>query len=174
MAAAADAPQRPSTVPTAEQGGDLQASAKRRNSTGAKGTKAPKEPQPDKDLLATVRKMALNSMIAQLKAKRGFNPKTSSPPKMPELKMFGGVCILRGGNTMCGLTSDNLLIVRVRKDKFDDLIGTQGSSPMVHEGRALRGLLYVNIQMSDPKLRDKRLQFWMDQAAEYNLTLPEK
>jgi len=128
----------------------------------------------DPVLLDAVRKHATFAIIAQLKAKRGYNPKTMPPPKMPELKMFGGVCILRGGNTMCGLTGDNLLIVRVRKDKFDALNGVQGSEPMVHDGRALRGLLFVHVQLTDPKLRDKRIQFWMEHCAEYNLMLPEK
>mmetsp|Transcript_13602 Transcript_13602/g.36432 ORF Transcript_13602/g.36432 Transcript_13602/m.36432 type:complete len:90 (+) Transcript_13602:2-271(+) len=89
--------------------------------------------------------------------------------------MFGGVCILRGGNTMCGVTADNFVIARVRKDKYDSLLGTNGSQPMVVNGRSLRGLLFVNVlNMPDPKLREKRLQFWMDACAEYNLMLPEK
>jgi TfoX/Sxy family transcriptional regulator of competence genes len=87
-----------------------------------------------------------------------------------EKKMFGGIAFMLGGNMVCGVTKDDLM-VRVGPDKHEAALDREGARPMDFAGRPMRGMVFVRPAgyASDADLRD-----WLDLALAFATTLPPK
>ena len=60
-----------------------------------------------------------------------------------ERKMFGGLCLMIGGNMCCGVQEDKLM-VRVGPERHEAALGRPGARPMDFTGRPMRGMVYVD------------------------------
>jgi hypothetical protein len=87
-----------------------------------------------------------------------------------ETNMFGGVGFLLNGNMLVGVWKD-LLIVRLRHDKYDDAL----VEPHVREfditGKPMKGWIMVEAHgvKDDDQLKD-----WIGRASTFVKTLPKK
>ena len=88
-----------------------------------------------------------------------------------EKKMFGGLCFLVHGNMCCGLTGDDLLMVRVGPDQYEDSLGQPHARPMDFTGRPMRGMVFVDGEgfQSESALRE-----WVGRGMKFVNTLPHK
>lgn len=57
-------------------------------------------------------------------------------------KMFGGICIMVGGQMCCGVIGDELM-VRVGPEQYPDALKRPHVRPMDFTGRPLKGMVYV-------------------------------
>lgn len=87
-----------------------------------------------------------------------------------ERKMFGGIAFMHRGNMICGIVRDDLM-VRVGADAHDDALAKPHTRPMDFNGRASRGMVYV-----EPAgiTRAPSLRGWIDRGLAYAKTLPAK
>ena len=87
-----------------------------------------------------------------------------------EKKMFGGVCFMVSGCMCCGLTA-TALMVRVGKDRYQEVLAQPHARPMNFTGRPLIGMVYV-----DPEgyRTDAGLTRWVQRGLEFVSTLPAK
>lgn len=87
-----------------------------------------------------------------------------------EKKMFGGIGFLMHGNMACGVIRDDL-IVRVGADNYTGALLKPHVELFDLTGRAMTGWVVVK----DPGFRsDDDLIDWVEQGAEYSLSLPAK
>ena len=93
-----------------------------------------------------------------------------SPRPFTEQKMFGGTCLMLGGNMLAG-TSKRGLLVRVGKGAHRAALARPHARPMEMRGRAMEGYVFV-----DPEgtANDIDLRSWLDLALAYVETLPPK
>jgi TfoX/Sxy family transcriptional regulator of competence genes len=84
--------------------------------------------------------------------------------KIEEKKMFGGLCFMLNDKMCLGVESERLL-VRVDPEKNDELLKKPGCVPMNFTGKPMKGFVFVNIDVLNT---DKKLQYWVDLAIEYN------
>ena len=91
-------------------------------------------------------------------------------PDISERKMFGGLVFLHGGNMMCGVTGDALML-RLGADRADAALGEPHTRPMGFTGRPMKGIVLV-----DPAglTTDEALERWIERARDFVLTLPPK
>jgi TfoX/Sxy family transcriptional regulator of competence genes len=87
-----------------------------------------------------------------------------------EKKMFGGIAFMLGGNMVCGVIRDDLM-VRVGPDNEEAALDRTGARPMDFAGRPMRSMVFVGPAgcASDADLRD-----WLDLALAFATTLPPK
>jgi TfoX/Sxy family transcriptional regulator of competence genes len=86
-----------------------------------------------------------------------------------EVKMFGGIGFMLGGNLVAGASKRGLLL-RVGKDQQGDALAQQGARPMVMRGRTMQGYIHV-----DPTaLNEQALGKWLQLAVAFVQTLPPK
>ncbi len=87
-----------------------------------------------------------------------------------ERKMFGGLSFMVRGNMCLGIVGDDL-VVRIGPDRYDKALTRRDTRPMDFTGKPLRGYVYVGLEgyRSAKALRD-----WVNQALEFNKTLPAK
>ena len=92
-------------------------------------------------------------------------------PSLTEMKMFGGLAFLIGGNMAVAASGQGGMLVRVDPAHSDTLLATTNARPMEMRGRPMQGWLRV-----DPDdLRTKRqLAKWVELAATYARSLPAK
>src|ERR1041384_8644159 len=77
-----------------------------------------------------------------------------------EKKMFGGTCFLLNDNMLCGTGSGNFLF-RVGKQAHAAAVRRRGARAMVHNGRRMEGVIWV-----DPGACDaKTVKAWIGLAA---------
>ena len=87
-----------------------------------------------------------------------------------ERRMFGGVCFMIGGN-MCVGTWRDALIVRIDRKDRDSVLAEPHTRPADMNGRVMKGWALVE----PAGIRsDRDLESWVDRAAAYASTLPEK
>jgi TfoX/Sxy family transcriptional regulator of competence genes len=85
-----------------------------------------------------------------------------------EKKMFGGIAFMLGGKMCCGVLKRDL-VVRVGADGYAQALAQPHARPMDFTGRAFKGFVYVGPRgYKTPK---KMLQRWVDQAAEFVVSL---
>ena len=60
-----------------------------------------------------------------------------------EKKMFGGLCFMVSGSMCCGLTEEGLM-VRVGRVRYDEVLAQPFARPMDFTGRPLVGMAYVD------------------------------
>lgn len=87
-----------------------------------------------------------------------------------ERKMFGGLAFMISGNMCVGLT-DDALMARVGKERYDELLALPHARPMDFTGRPMGGFLFV-----DPAgiATDEGLRAWVERCLAFVLTLPAK
>jgi|SRR5215211_609 len=84
--------------------------------------------------------------------------------KIEEKKMFGGLCFMVNDKMCLGVHKDRLM-VRIDREKYDELIEKDGCRPMDFTGREMKGIVLVDMEALQTK---KQLQYWVDLALEYN------
>lgn len=93
-----------------------------------------------------------------------------------EKKMMGGI-IFMVNNKMCiGIDIDksnknDRLMVRVGKEKYDNLLLLKGCREMDFTGKSMKGFIFV---YPDGFEKDEDLEFWIDKGIEYNSKIINK
>ena len=87
-----------------------------------------------------------------------------------ERKMFGGVCFMINGN-MCVGTWKRSLIVRLDKDKHDEVLAEPHTKPADMNGRVMKGWALVEPAGIES---ENDLRAWVDRAAKFAASLPPK
>lgn len=88
-----------------------------------------------------------------------------------EMKMFGGLAFLIGGNMAIAASGQGGVMVRVDPASSDALVAKTGAREVVMRGRPMRGWLRVDSE----QLRTRRqLAKWVELGAAYARSLPAK
>jgi TfoX/Sxy family transcriptional regulator of competence genes len=78
--------------------------------------------------------------------------------------MFGGLCFMVD-DKMCIGTYKKGIMARVDPDEMEELIKRDGAEPMIHNGRIMKGYLWLNADAYD---MDEDLEFWINKCIEFN------
>ncbi|QEC70021.1 TfoX/Sxy family protein [Panacibacter ginsenosidivorans] len=81
-----------------------------------------------------------------------------------EKKAFGGICFMVN-DKMCVAVKPERIMVRIDPEKNDDVISKNGCEPMVHNGKVMRGFVFVSSAELQSK---KQLEYWVKLALDYN------
>jgi TfoX/Sxy family transcriptional regulator of competence genes len=87
-----------------------------------------------------------------------------------EKKMFGGIAYMFK-NYMCVGVINDLLMVRVGPEQYEDTLSEAHTRPMDFTWRAMKG--YVYVETAGFKT-DKDLRKWVDRGIKFVKTLPPK
>jgi TfoX/Sxy family transcriptional regulator of competence genes len=90
---------------------------------------------------------------------------------LAEMKMFGGLAFLIGGNMAVGVSGQGGLMIRCDPDDTDELLAEPGAQPFEMRGKAMRGWLRVD---ADAVEDDDALRTWVERGASYARSLPPK
>jgi hypothetical protein len=92
-------------------------------------------------------------------------------PGVAEMRMFGGLAFLVGGNMAVAASGQGGLMVRVDPAQTDDLVDAPHAGPFVMRGRPMQGWLRV-----DPAgvLTSDQLEPWVRRGLAYARSLPAK
>lgn len=92
-------------------------------------------------------------------------------PALTEMKMFGGLAFLLGGNMAVAVSGEGGLLVRVDPSESDTLVAASSARLMEMRGRELRGWLRVD---ADQVQTDEELSAWVERGVSYARSLPAK
>ncbi|OBK25653.1 TfoX/Sxy family protein [Mycobacterium asiaticum] len=92
-------------------------------------------------------------------------------PRFDEKRMFGGLAFLIGGHMAVAVSGQGGLMVRVRKEDTQNLLGRPHVSPMIMAGREIRGWLRV---APDGVKTKRQLQSWVERGVHYAGSLSPK
>ena len=87
-----------------------------------------------------------------------------------EKKMFGGIAFMLR-DYMCVGVVDDLLMVRVGPEKYEDALSEAHVRPMDFTGKPMKG--YVYVEPAGFKTEES-LREWVDRGIEFVKTLPAK
>ena len=99
-----------------------------------------------------------------------IRPILSMRTGISERKMFGGVCFMINGN-MCVGTWKGSLIVRLDKNKHDEVLTEPHTKPADMNGRVMKGWALVEPAGIES---ENDLRAWVDRAAKFAESLPPK
>jgi hypothetical protein len=88
-----------------------------------------------------------------------------------EMKMFGGLAFLIGGNMAIAASGQGGVLVHVDPDEGDSLIAKTSARPMEMRGKEMAGWLRVD---ADDVKTKRQLTKWVDVGAAYARSLPAK
>ena len=88
-----------------------------------------------------------------------------------ELRMFGGLGFLVGGNMAVGASGQGGILVRVDPDEGDALVARTRAYPMEMRGRSMTGWLRVDAEHVATK---RQLAPWVARCVAYARSLPAK
>ena len=92
-------------------------------------------------------------------------------PDVTEMRMFGGLAFLVGGNMSVAASGQGGLMVRVDPEHTDALLAKPHAQPFEMRGRAMDGWLRVDAE----GVRTKRqLEPWVRRGVAYARSLPPK
>ncbi len=92
-------------------------------------------------------------------------------PDVTEMKMFGGLAFLVGGNIAVAASGQGGVLVRVEPSSSVALLKRTNAQPMVMRGREMPGWL----QVDSADVRTKRqLLGWVERGVDYARSLPSK
>ena len=95
----------------------------------------------------------------------------SCEPGVTEMRMFGGLAFLIGGNMSVAASGQGGLMVRVDPEETEALLGKPHTRPFKMRGRAMNGWLRVDAE----GVRTKRqLTPWVTRGVAYARSLPAK
>jgi hypothetical protein len=66
---------------------------------------------------------------------------------------------------MCVGVKPQRIMVRMDPEKFDEVISKDGCEPMVHNGKVMKGFMFVS---RDAISKKKQLEYWINLALDYN------
>ena len=92
-------------------------------------------------------------------------------PDVTEMRMFGGLAFLAGGNMAAGASGQGGLMVRVRPEETDALVAQPGVRPFEMRGRPLDGWVRVD---ADAATSDRDLEAWVERGVAHARSLPPK
>lgn len=85
-------------------------------------------------------------------------------PAVEEKKMFRGITFMVN-DKMCVCVSGDELMLRLDPEITEQLTEENGTRPMVHGGRHMKGFIYI----SEERFRNKRdFDHWIQLALDYN------
>ena len=85
-------------------------------------------------------------------------------PDVEEKKMFRGVTFMVNGK-MCISVSGDELMCRIDPDMTDELLEENGTRPMIHGGKNMKGFIYV----SEERFRSQNdFDRWIKLVLDYN------
>jgi hypothetical protein len=90
---------------------------------------------------------------------------------LTEVKMFGGLAFLLGGNMAVAASGQGGLLLHIDPAQTDALLAKPHAAPFVMRGRAMDGWLRVAAEGVKTK---SQLQRWVDRGVGYARTLPPK
>jgi hypothetical protein len=88
-----------------------------------------------------------------------------------EMKMFGGLAFLVGGNMAIAASGEGGVLVRVDPERSDDLVARSAAEVAVMRGRPMQGWLRVG---ADDVRTKRQLARWVDLGTAYAGSLPAK
>jgi TfoX/Sxy family transcriptional regulator of competence genes len=88
-----------------------------------------------------------------------------------EMKMFGGLGFLIGGNMAVAASGQGGLLVRVDPAQSEKLVATSNARPMEMRGRQMQGWLQID---SDDVRTKRELARWVRLGVGYARSLPPK
>jgi TfoX/Sxy family transcriptional regulator of competence genes len=91
-------------------------------------------------------------------------------PALSERNMFGGLCLMTGGNMFLGVIGEDLM-VRVGVDAYEEALARPGVRLMDFAGRPMAGMVYVGPQGTRD---DAALSAWVEQAFAFASAMPAK
>ena len=86
-----------------------------------------------------------------------------------EVKMFGGVGFMVNGNLVAAASNRGLLL-RVGRERQDEVLAQPGTRPMEMRGRRMEGYVYAD----PPPRSEDAIKAWLQSALDYVQTLPPK
>jgi TfoX/Sxy family transcriptional regulator of competence genes len=92
-------------------------------------------------------------------------------PNLTEMKMFGGLAFLVGGNMAIAASGQGGLLVRVDPEESSALVATTQAELMVMRGRPMEGWLRVASEDVEAK---QSLASWVKRGLVYAASLPAK
>ena len=90
---------------------------------------------------------------------------------LTEMKMFGGLGFLIGGNMAVAASGQGGVLVRVDPLESDRLVATTNARPMEMRGRQMQGWLRVD---SNDVRTKRQLTKWVSLGTKYARSLPAK
>lgn len=91
-------------------------------------------------------------------------------PGVTERKMFGGLCLMLGGNMCCGIVGEELM-VRVGPDAWESALALPHAREMDFTGKSMKGMVYVGV---DGIGSDRDLDSWVARGVAFAGSLPPK
>jgi TfoX/Sxy family transcriptional regulator of competence genes len=88
-----------------------------------------------------------------------------------EMKMFGGLAFLVGGNMSVGVSSQGGLMIRCDRADTEALLQERGAQPFVMRGRPMEGWLRVDAGAVETQ---PELEPWVRRGLAYARSLPAK
>jgi len=88
----------------------------------------------------------------------------ASGQPLEEKKMFSGLAFLVNGKICVGVSKERML-VRLAPELFEPALEMEGVNPMVRNGKAMTGYVYVDVAMLSTQ---KQLKYWMKLALDFN------
>ncbi len=92
-------------------------------------------------------------------------------PSVTEMKMFGGLAFLIGGNMAVAASGQGGVLARVDPEESDKLVATTNARLMEMRGRQMNGWLRVD---PDDVRTKRQLAKWVKLGANYARSLPKK
>ena len=90
---------------------------------------------------------------------------------LTEMKMFGGLAFLIGGNMAVGVSGQGGLMIRCDVDDTEDLLAEPGAQPFEMRNKGMRGWLRVEASAVE---NDGALRVWVERGVSYARSLPPK
>jgi TfoX/Sxy family transcriptional regulator of competence genes len=90
---------------------------------------------------------------------------------LTEMKMFGGLAFLIGGNMAVAASGQGGLMLRCDPEDTEALLGEPGAQEFEMRGKSMRGWLRVDARAVED---DEALRAWVERGAAYARSLPPK
>src|SRR5688500_5076775 len=78
--------------------------------------------------------------------------------RVEEKKMFRGICFMVNGK-MCICVGEDEIMCRTGPDKLEEALEHQGCREMIHNGKKMRGFVFVNEHAIKSQ---KEFNYWID------------
>ena len=92
-------------------------------------------------------------------------------PDLTEMRMFGGLAFLVGGNMAVAASGQGGLLLRIDPADADTLTGEPHVQRFEMRGRAMDGWLHVGVEAVE---QDEDLRRWVETGVDYARSLPAK
>lgn len=81
-----------------------------------------------------------------------------------EKKMFGGIAFMYRGKMCCGITNKGMMMTRVPKERYEELLQHEHASEMNFTGKPMKGFLFVD---GDGSATESGIADWLELGMEY-------